>query len=752
MPPVPRGRVSPKQVASSPRWKWIGAGLVLAVIAGVFVTLRSHSQPASPPPVSAPASPQPASYAGSSSCRDCHAPEFNNWRLSHHALAERPADSPIDLAEFPRRAQNQPITLNLDGQPRPIVRVIGLDPLRQFLTPTTGGRLQATELAYDPAHHDWFDVYGSENRQIGEWGHWTGRGMNWNAMCAACHNTNLRKNYSPATDSYQTAMAELGVGCEACHGPMQPHVQWQRDHPPGGAPEPHGAAIDRERMLDVCAACHARRAELTGEFSSGNAFFNHFTLSGVDDTETFYPDGQIHEEDYEFSAFLGSRMYAAGVRCVDCHEPHSGKTILAGDALCMRCHVGAYPKAPIIVPARHTFHSPRGEGSRCVNCHMPQTQYMQRHGRHDHGFTTPDPLLTAQANTPNACNRCHRDKDADWALAAARQWYGEKLDRPARRRALAIAAARRGDPSAKPAIVAQLGTPGNPSATIADRAGYWTAGFVKLLARWADEPDLTPALLAQIDSPHPMVREAAVNALAPLAGARPPVAAALARRCDDPSLNVRIAAAHALGPAANPASPAAADYARFLAQQADQPLGQLQLAMRDADAGRREAAEAHLRKALAWDERSAALRREAAVLFGALGMAADARQQIKQACALEPNNAEYQYLAGLSAAENGDLAASVAALRRAISLDPSRPRAWYNLALALDQMGSDAEALAALDRAQSLDAADADIPYARATVLLKQKRFAEAKSAAEQVLRLRPGDVNALAILQGGSP
>ena len=45
--------------------------------------------------------------------------------------------------------------------------------------------------------------------------------MNWNSMCAECHNTRVRKNYDAATDSYHTTMAGMGVGCEACHGPLQ---------------------------------------------------------------------------------------------------------------------------------------------------------------------------------------------------------------------------------------------------------------------------------------------------------------------------------------------------------------------------------------------------------------------------------------------------------------------------------------------------------------------------------------------------
>ncbi len=88
-----------------------------------------------------------------------------------------------------------------------------------------GGRIQASESAYDPKLNEWFNVYGNEDRRPGEWGHWTGRGMNWNAMCAACHNTRLRKNYDAGADTYQTQMAEIAVACEACHGLMKHHVE-----------------------------------------------------------------------------------------------------------------------------------------------------------------------------------------------------------------------------------------------------------------------------------------------------------------------------------------------------------------------------------------------------------------------------------------------------------------------------------------------------------------------------------------------
>src|SRR6185503_5673395 len=127
---------------------------------------------------------------------------------------------------------------------------LGVDPLRQFLIPTAGGRFQVSELAYDPARSNWFDVYGEEDRQPGEWGHWTGRGMTWNVMCAACHNTRVRKNYQESTDSYATTFAEMSVGCEACHGPMGNHNQWQAQHP-NQSGDPTARHLPREQMFAV---------------------------------------------------------------------------------------------------------------------------------------------------------------------------------------------------------------------------------------------------------------------------------------------------------------------------------------------------------------------------------------------------------------------------------------------------------------------------------------------------------------------
>ncbi|HWE01978.1 MAG TPA: tetratricopeptide repeat protein [Tepidisphaeraceae bacterium] len=699
-----------------------------------------------------------AGYGGSETCKNCHRGEYDRWSTSHHALAERPVAAEHDRIAFdpPRtiahgaqtsqaRIHNgtyQLVTMGLSGkrQAHDIARVIGVDPLREFLVPGPRGRVQATELAFDPRRDEWFDVYGAEDRQAGEWGHWTGRGMTWNAMCATCHNTRLRKNYDQTNDSYQTRMAEMSVGCEACHGPMKAHAKWRENPKNAGKADQSLAHPSRDQMTDTCGSCHARRDELTGDFVPGQIFFDHYALTGVDESDLFYPDGQVRDEDYEYSAFLGSKMHAAGVRCMDCHDVHSGKPLFDGDALCMRCHVGAYPKAPIVNPALHTFHAPSSAGSRCVNCHMPQTAYMQRHARHDHGFTTPDPLLTKRIGVPNACNRCHLDKDADWSLASVNAWYGAKMDRPTRRRALIIAAGRNRESWSKPVLLAML----SDAATTA----YWRSGIVRILAQWVDESAVRSVIAALSHDIDPMVRESVVTALAPTANQDPDAAKAIAAAMDDPSRNVRIVAAGARAPGLVPESPATRDYLRYLDQHSDEPIGQLALARYEIDRNRFEEAAVHLRRAVEFDSRSALFRREVATLFGRIGKPQEALAQIAVARDLEPANSEYWFLYGLAASEAGQGSSALAAFEKAVNLDPKNARAWYNLALARQKAGQAGAALIAYAKAQAADPSDADIPYAKATLFIQLHRPSEARDALKRTLSINPNYPQAQELLQ----
>ncbi len=681
-------------------------------------------------------------YAGSESCRECHAEAFKKWAGSHHAEAERLIQTDCDLAafaparEFKHGTQKTFVQwhdgqaliagfgLNHQWETNPVARVIGEDPLRQFLIAFPGGRYQVQEASYDPRSNEWFNVYGSEDRQPGEWGQWTGRGMNWNAMCAACHNTRVQKNYDAATDTYHTTMSEPTVSCEACHGPLKAHVDWQKNY--GGTNDPTFPKLSRQQSFDMCASCHARRADLTGDFVPGDKFDDHYELTTVDAGEVFYPDGQNRDEDYEASAFLGSKMHNAGLTCLDCHPRSLHMAKLHGNALCMQCHKGGFPKAPAINPTEHSHHADSSAGNECANCHMPQTIYMQRHSRHDHGFTIPDPLLTKQFGVPNACNRCHTDQSADWSLKNVESWYGEKMQRHTRERAQVIARARNGDDASPTNLMRLLQTEEIP---------YWRAVAANLLGNWAANRNVTLALLQGLNDTNAMVRSSCVRSLAPLVEDET-VARAIQSKLADPLRNVRISAAWALRATLDTNSPAAADLKKFLDINADQPTGQMQLGAYELARGNATNALGYFQTAVKWDPYSPGIRHDLAMVYSQLGLMQEAVIQLEAAVKLSPQEAEFHFKLALALNEIGDTPRMMTELEEAVKCNPRHAQAWYNLGLARSGQGDDTGALAALVRAESADPSDPRAPYARATVLMRMGRLDEARNAARRALGL----------------
>src|SRR6266850_5190962 len=155
--------------AKTPVFAWLlGAGLFgLAVLAFVFsrreMTMIKRGEIGSPSARKEDATGF-AAYAKSAICQSCHEEAFQLWETSHHAMAERPVSSALDSRAFEfrskikhgsqesaarvRNAHFEVSTMGGNGQLQPfaVERVLGVDPLRQFLIPWAGGRFQATEL------------------------------------------------------------------------------------------------------------------------------------------------------------------------------------------------------------------------------------------------------------------------------------------------------------------------------------------------------------------------------------------------------------------------------------------------------------------------------------------------------------------------------------------------------------------------------------------------------------------------------
>lgn len=300
---------------------------------------------------------QAPGFVTSKACADCHASAYASWRDSHHSWAWREPtsanvlgnfdDASFSHQRFTYRFQTEDgryvITAdNAAGEPeRFTVRyTVGATPLQQYLVETGKGHLQSLDVAWDTERKRWFHLYPDVDTTAGNGMHWTGRYKNWNGRCAECHATDFRKNYDARADTYRSTQAEIGVGCEACHGPGQAHVDWAKapekfdparwaDVDAQGLTDAYRAA-DNASQINLCVACHARREPLGSDSPPpGAAFDQHYRLALLRDG-LYFSDGQIHDEVYVYGSFLQSKMYHKGVQCGDCHDVHSARLRLQG--------------------------------------------------------------------------------------------------------------------------------------------------------------------------------------------------------------------------------------------------------------------------------------------------------------------------------------------------------------------------------------------------------------------------------------
>ncbi|NIZ63044.1 hypothetical protein DL239_18930 [Sedimentitalea sp. CY04] len=420
----------------------------------------------------------PPQYVGSDTCVSCHSDEVADWQGSHHALAwTKPTAETVAGGFDGRRFTHQGSTTRFlkdggqyvietedakGGKRRfEVTGVAGIEPLQQYIIETEPGRMQSFDVVWDVEEERWFHLYPDQTLTPDDGLHWSGSYKNWNARCAECHATGFEKNYDPKRDLYQSRQVETGVGCEACHGPAQAHVEWaQTDNrldgtkwtgtndigllinlPSDGSAEAElrgylagtqqrlSRLSNSETQIQQCVGCHSRREPFEGGNPlPGTPFHDAYRLSNLR-AGLYHPDGQIEDEVYVYGSFLQSKMYANGVTCTDCHNPHTAEVKLEGNALCGQCHsLAGNPDFPTLAlkeydDPSHTFHVEGSKGAECKSCHMIERTYMGVDGRRDHSFRIPRPDLSLQTQAPNACNDCHSDQTPRWAADAVASWY-----------------------------------------------------------------------------------------------------------------------------------------------------------------------------------------------------------------------------------------------------------------------------------------------------------------------------------------
>lgn len=734
-------------------------------------------------------------YVGRDSCIKCHQQEHTRWTGSDHDLA-------MDLAtpdtvfgdfnappfehlgvktEFAREGNDFFVTTEgPEGKPEKyrVKYVFGVRPLQQYMVEFPDGRVQVLSVCWDTKDKRWFDLHPHERIAPDDWLHWTQGGANWNYMCAECHSTNVHKNFDLAKNTYHTTFSEIDVSCEACHGPGSVHVElasakslfWDRHWGYGLA----NLKASAESQLESCAKCHSHRRVVCGGHIAQRRFNDHYEQQLIS-TGLYHVDGQILEEVYELGSYHQSRMFREGVKCTNCHDPHSTRVKFEGNQLCLQCHT--LSKGNYDSPSHH-HHKPGSVGASCVECHMPTRNYMVVDPRRDHSIRVPRPDLTVKLGVPNACQNCHNKphETPQWAATQVVEWYGPKRrDDP--HYGEILARGRAGETAAMDELFKLANRHGNRDQ--AKNVGpIVRASAASLLVNYPLS-DTRRELEKLLQDGDPVVRVTAARVIAAQSPRNENEANrlrdALVPLLSDPVRLVRTEVARlltvvpeqVLSPSDVVKFQAAFDEWRDGLQEVIDDAGtHVELALAYENLGDREQAKqeyltalrlkpnemqaVQVRMNLAMIEHLAKNDTETERLYGeCVALAAGTLRKLEGEQKAQPDNPttaaaiaeQRRRLAGvlfnlglLLSDKEGRQNDALEALRKSAEVDPQNARIHYNLGLLLSQAGQLAAATQALDTACTLDGLMLDARQALTTVLRRQKRWPEAIASAGKLV------------------
>jgi hypothetical protein len=449
------------------------------------------------------------SYSSSETCRACHPSQYATWHASYHRTMTTVAGPDTVVADF-----DGTTVADVHGRPMRLERTDGRF-WAEFDDPDWDGqggahpRVRREVVMITGSHHQQIYWYATgKQRLLGQLPgayiigdkRWIPRRLavlhppadpaysetgHWNSTCIACHATNGKPRLEtpfgevPAPQQVaDTTVAELGIACEACHGPSADHVRANRSplrryqlHVSGAGDR---TTVQPDRLKprvssQTCGQCHGiwefydaageRHANERGlPFRPGDEllrtrFLAQPTVNGSSAPMTallktdpnfirdsFWADGMVRVSGREYNGLLESPCFknakdeSRTLSCFSCHAMHKPdadarpvrdwandqlKAGMDGNDACLGCHQRFRDN-----PTAHTRHAANSSGSSCYNCHMPYTTYGLLKTMRSHTVSSPSAAESVEGGRPNACNLCHLDKTLGWTNDTLAQWYG----------------------------------------------------------------------------------------------------------------------------------------------------------------------------------------------------------------------------------------------------------------------------------------------------------------------------------------
>ena len=437
-------------------------------------------------------------YTSSQTCRACHPGEYDSWHKSYHRTMTQLAKPEAVLAKWngtqlPHRGSQLQLEKTKDEYWVTTIGTDGIKQGKQRMTMTTGshhlqvywlgdkkGNLQHPfPYGWLIADQKWAPVEDTFLRDPES----AKPNAKWNTVCIDCHSVAGKPRIMASNKGQRTTkteVAELGISCEACHGPAQEHIAYYQNPLNRykaedskkfayGITNPDDKKIDHRKSSQVCGQCHSYQftPNRMDRYNNGPRFLPGGQLNASVNTvvvqpssftnaskntqkdikkfttkhghphpgkewlnDRFWSDGMVRVTGREYNGLLDTACFKRGkMSCLSCHSMHSYHDKndqlapqMDSNEACYKCHESLRDNL-----TAHTNHSANSEGSNCYNCHMPHTTYGLLNAIRSHQIDSPSVKTQLATGRVNACNLCHINQSLDWTNKTLNKWYKHEL-------------------------------------------------------------------------------------------------------------------------------------------------------------------------------------------------------------------------------------------------------------------------------------------------------------------------------------
>jgi hypothetical protein len=322
-------------------------------------------------------------YVGSDVCQGCHLDKYNGWQETlHPRMTQEPKPENIK-ANF-----SLTNTISISD----VVYVLGWKYRQRFVV-SEGDDLVVAPVQWNIAQEEW--VAAPEE--------------SWTQNCIGCHTT----GYDPATKTWK----DLGISCEACHGPAQEHVAGGFANPPGQR------GVYAQPDQQICGACHNQGTDPNGapwplDYTPGMTLT--FTSVPLTDTMWWWQDPHFHAKEYrqQYPEWLrtghGRALEPAQMpffqdQCLECHSIDYRLAVEAGQTPPTKATV----KYPVNCIACHETHD-KGRADNQLRAAEGEwiNNFCQRcHTASGPGGELPPDTESGPVAELRLCGQCHNGED-----------------------------------------------------------------------------------------------------------------------------------------------------------------------------------------------------------------------------------------------------------------------------------------------------------------------------------------------------